>query len=257
MRPYIGITGFAQAEEIQQIYDSAPVLARLDRPQGSHDLMVGILASNKTLAGQTNRYAHRYPDTLRLDTLCRPRPGVMTLVHYHAPDSQDLAMALGVLTVRAGVHGLDGFQLNLTWPDPEQICRHRENYPGHQIVLQLGSGALKKMDDDPEKVTDRLGRYAYCVDSVLVDASGGRGEPLDLKRVTKYVEVLQDTDFGIGIAGGLDAAALPQLKTLTTRFPWLSIDAEGKLRRPDDTLDLTIAQEYLQEALGLFCEATP
>lgn len=54
-KPYIGVTGFMRPEEVVELQ------AMFD-PAGSRQLMVGVLASAKTLGNRRNRRPNRYPE---------------------------------------------------------------------------------------------------------------------------------------------------------------------------------------------------
>jgi len=57
---------------------------------------------------------------------------------------------------------------------------------------------------------------------------------------------------GLGVAGGLSPTTLDLVRPLTNEFPDLSIDAEGRLRTPEDHLDLAVSSEYLRKAFEMF-----
>ncbi len=83
-KPYIGVTGFMRPEEVVELQ------AMFD-PEGSRQLMVGVLASAKTLSGQRNRRPNRYPDPAALpeiiDAVDTTR--AFALMHY-APYGPEL-----------------------------------------------------------------------------------------------------------------------------------------------------------------------
>jgi hypothetical protein len=65
---------------------------------------------------------------------------------------------------------------------------------------------------------------------VLLDASGGRGQAIDVAAAEVAVQQIRDAcpGLGIGIAGGLCAEMVPQVAHLLA--DGVSVDAEGALR---------------------------
>jgi len=64
--PYIGITGFVSAAEVKVAITSYRDACATTRRDPTHDLMVGVLASSKTLDGEANKYPLRYPKRERI-----------------------------------------------------------------------------------------------------------------------------------------------------------------------------------------------
>jgi hypothetical protein len=89
---------------------------------------------------------------------------------------------------------------------------------------------------------------------VLIDASGGRGEPIDVSRARIYVAAMCEyaPNLGIGVAGGFSAEELsknPALVSLVREYK-LHVDAEGQLRDGDEggTLNVARAQAWVRAA---------
>ena len=108
--------------------------------------------------------------------------------------------------------------------------------------------------------------YGDSVTDVLVDVSGGRGVMVRDDRIEQVKNLLRDLrdhgDWTIGMAGGLDAAALSDAETMGAWRQLLragcSIDAEGRLR--DDAagggnIDLAKMCAYLRAAVALASDA--
>ena len=73
--PYVGVTGFMSRTEVSE------ALAMV--PQGStRRLMVGVLASSKTLAGQHNKWPGRYPKREAIASILTNDARALNLVHY-------------------------------------------------------------------------------------------------------------------------------------------------------------------------------
>jgi hypothetical protein len=237
--PYIGVTGFMSQGEV-----AAALNAFRDGPAtGGRKIMVGVLASSKTLAGQKNKWPNRYPAPRDIARLFSTDPRALNLIHYATDDQSTLDEQLRTL-LRLGGPNLHGFQLNMAWPDPGAL----EVLEGKRVVLQIGAKAIA-LAGDAEDIASCVDEYTHDghITDVLIDASGGKGVPMDPDLVIACVDAIADwhPDLGIGVAGGLSAATLGSLRPITGTFPFVSIDAEGRLRTDDDRLDVAAMQEYL------------
>ncbi len=244
--PYVGVTGFMHEAEVSAALDA---LDQLPHPP-QRKLMVGVLASSKTLAGKPNKWPNRYPKPEEIARLFTENPYVVNLIHYATDDRDTLADQL-VEVMRLGGEWIDGFQLNIRWPDPASLI----GFEHLRIVLQLGSGAMQDIGDDPVAAAVRLDAYRGLITDVLIDASGGRGVPLNTNLAAKFVRAIRTRhpQLGVGIAGGLCASNVDSLRPFLMQYPWTSIDAEGKLRtpQPEDRLDISEMRKYIVDGFFL------
>jgi len=244
--PYIGVTGFTVKREVTaatNVYDDLS-------DKGERLLMIGVLASSKTLAGRPNKWPNRYPKVQNISQLFPPHRRTVNLIHYATDDQATLSEQLQKLELLGG-RNLDGFQLNMAWPDPNLIIVSE----GKRVVLQLGRRALEDFSDNPENVARQLEHYKGIVTDVLIDASGGCGVPMDLEIVEDYVHTLiarHGSWLGIGVAGGLFHENMSQLRQLVEKFPNISVDAEGRLRTASDNLHYGLVESYILAASELF-----
>lgn len=247
MSPYIGVTGFMTAAEV-----TAAVAAFDALPNPSRRvLMVGVLASSKTLRDEQNRWPNRYPKVGEIARLLSPHRRVLNLIHYATDDKQTLSDQLERLMLLGG-RNLDGFQLNMSWPEPRSL----EVVRGMRVVLQLNRRSLAVHDNNPGAVANALDAYMPYITDVLLDGSGGLGVPIDVESAATYVRAIgaRHRELGLGVAGGLSHEGLDRIQPLMDEFPWLSFDAEGRLRTPapEDTLDLELTRRYIAKA-GSMC----
>lgn len=242
LSPYIGVTGFTARSEIEAALAALPA-------ETSYRLMAGVLVSSKTLAGERNRWAHRYPPVSSISRIFSPNERSLNLIHY-STDSRDTLTDQIATLIELGGPNLDGFQFNISWPLPAAI----EPTAGRRVVLQLGRTALEQMDCNPLRTALRLEDYRSIITDVLIDKSGGRGESVCLHDALEYVQAIRDRHpwLGVGVAGGLSGSAAEALRALLEAEPPISIDAEGKLRTPDDRLDLSAVAAYVRLA-GRLC----
>lgn len=259
--PYIGVTGFMRQAEIVR---ALTVMGNTSR----YLLMAGVLVSSKTLSGQSNRWPGRYPKIEDVKNIFVPHSRVLNIIHYNTDFPETLADQLDQL-VEVGGRYLHGFQINLPWPDPEQLKlfqdRNRDRNRTFQIILQIGEDAIAQMDHDIGAIADRVrDQYASFVQYVLYDPSGGYGKDLDYVLAMQYLEIIARRGLNIQLvaAGGLHADNLSVVRYLAEdladkKLPGgfeLSIDAESKLRTTSgdgDTLDLDRMDAYLLEALHI------
>ncbi|MBI3627473.1 MAG: hypothetical protein HY220_01855 [Candidatus Sungbacteria bacterium] len=214
-------------------------------------LMSGVLASSKTLVGLTNKWPGRYPKVEDIKSIFTAHLNMVNLIHYNTDNEMGALGDLVRLHELAGPH-LHGFQLNMAWPETRLLDDYRRAFGWEpRIVLQIGRRAMGEMNHDPREVSDRLEDYAGVVDDVLIDPSGGKGEPFNTESARMFLRAIAERgwDLGLGIAGGLDAQSIQLLEPLLEEFPGLSIDAESRLRnKPADDLNLERARLYFTEA---------
>jgi hypothetical protein len=244
--PYVGVTGFMTPQEVR-------AALRCHNPASGRKLMVGVLASAKTLRGETNRYPNRYPKTENIGDIFQGHRNALNLVHYSSDESEDLSEQLPRLIKSSGPH-LDGFQLNVCWPETGALKRfHALTAHKYRIVLQIGKRAMEEVTFQPKALAERVADYVKndVIDDILIDASGGKGQPLDARIARDYLRAIaaRDFDINLGVAGGLCAETLRSISHLLDEFPGLSIDAEGKLRDvASDDLDIQKMDEYIVSA---------
>ena len=249
-KPYIGITGFTAQSEVHTALDVFP-------ENCSHELMVGVLASQKTIfLKEKNKWPNRYPDAKDIGDIFVNSPKALNLIHYSTKELDTLANQL-MRMVGIGGEYFDGFQLNMAWPSPCDIGVFRGIYPDFYIVLQIGSRAFEEVGNDPETLAWRTAKdYLGLVDYVLLDSSGGLGKPLDTEKTRLCLEALCNEGVErfmcLGVAGGLSPSTLNLVEPLVKDFPNLCIDAEGRLRNSDDHLNLNVAKEYIAKSLEIF-----
>lgn len=262
-KPYIGITGFMNQNEINLIGEQF----NIDSSMRGIQFMIGILMSQKTLHGKPNRYPNRYPDRKDIPALFWGPAGSIRVIHYSTDTPETLAHELMMIVGMYGhigninIRRLNGFQLNIAWPPLEQLQEFRavemvanQNY---QIILQVNRRAIEQVEDSPDKLVEKLKEYEGVVDHILLDQSGGTGKSLDVEYTKRYVERLigSNQPFGISIAGGLSAESLRgDVLELLKEFPSVSIDAEGRIRDESDKMDLEMAGEYIGAALSIYKE---
>jgi hypothetical protein len=245
-QPYIGVTGFMSADEVNEVLKAVPNGAK-------RKLMVGVLASSKTIKGIPNKWPNRYPIANKYAEIFLDHPAVLNLIHFNTKKPENLLSEMLQVTDLAGKN-FHGFQLNIKWPDPNVLRIYTQRYPEKTIVLQCGQGAMEAMDYSPKDIAWRALSYKFCCDYLLIDPSGGLGKPLDSYQGLKYMEELNAnvTWMRFGIAGGLSPETLGLVEPIIKKFPNICIDAEGRLRDENDHLVAKRAMEFVSKAYELF-----
>lgn len=242
IRPYIGVTGVTTRQQAITLCRQMPKVCKFD-------LMIGVLASNKTLSGEADLFPNQTPDRLAIAKIFAARNGLLNLLHYYTNDRSGLFHQLAHAFALAGKN-CGGLQLNMPWPDPEVIKKFRRLYPAARVVVQINREALAEFDGDLQACVTEAEKYNKVATDLLFDLSGGEGRPIDTDLAWKFFKSFHGS-CNLVIAGGLDAESLPNLQTFFRTFSSISIDAQGKLRTSSDHLDLRKAKKYLQKALAL------
>lgn len=255
--PYIGVTGVKTPLEVAQL-----VAARdqLDPIWPEHYLlMVGTLVSRKTLYGEPPSDPDQYPQHTDIPSLLVDDRRLYQVAHFNTRDPWlfDQLVRLSDVALSAGARW-DAIQLNLEWPSEAQLHRFRHSLPASgapKIILQIGSEALSQIGNRPEWLPERIMVYHGLVDAVLLDASGGTGQALDVEFMARALSALKDTHppYEVGVAGGLDSTSVGKLAPLIKEWPGLSWDAQGKMRHPDarQHLDPRRCLKFLQASCEL------
>ena len=242
--PYIGVTGFTALTEVAYVLDGIP-------SQAKRELMVGVLVSSKTLQGIPARHPKRYPPLEVVWRIFPTDPHCLNLIHFSTKDPTTLEDQVDRVLKAVGP-GCHGFQFNMCWPRPDTLQRIRPRMG--RLVLQVGGHALEWVRHAPHQLVAKLSEYQGIATDILLDPSGGTGRPFDQEEILEYLRAITHADlgFGIGVAGGLSSESLGSIATISKEFPTLSINAEGRLRSPDDDLDPLRARAYVQGAYRIF-----
>lgn len=246
-RPYIGVSA------VMHRSDASALLALM--PEDSeHLLMIGTVASLKTLRGQTNSLPHRFVLMEDMADVFVKHPLALNLIHYASEEPETLDEQLTKL-VEYGGPNLHGFQLNIVWPDIDALGRFISEYPEMTMIMQVSGRTLEAVGNDMDRLVERLGNYSGLIDRLLLDMSRGYGVAIDPAKMRPLLETLvprsANLHMKIGFAGGLGPDLLDPARAILADFPDTSFDAEGKLRDSDDHLSLVRASSYVIESLGI------
>jgi len=244
--PYIGITGFMNRGEVATMLGLMPEMS-------GRKLMVGVLVNWETLQGKKLIKGNRHPKVEDISNIFVSSSLALNMIHYHTGKTETLFEQMAGLVELAGPN-LNGFQLNITWPPIEELRKFRSEFPDFQIILAITKKAFDSVNNSPECLVMKIKEYDGLFDYVLLDSSGGKGLPMDIKKMQEYLLAMEvfDKKIGIVVAGGLGPKTMNLASSLMSKNRNLSIDAEGNIRnQDDDSLNLNWAGDYLAQGLKM------
>lgn len=175
-------------------------------------------------------------------------PDVLNTIHYadlYGPEgpwksgqSPDIFKHLE-MCVEYGGENLHAIQLDVTWPNVDDIKAFKEKHPDILIVLQVGVFSFREANNDPRQVLENIHQYGDSIDYVLLDTSMGKGKGMDSENLLEMLRLLQSDmpDLGLAVAGGLGPDSLDILQPIADEFPDIAIDAQGRLKPEDSPRD--------------------
>jgi hypothetical protein len=254
-QPYVGITGFMCRKEVEHCLRFIP--ADTDRI-----FMAGVLASQKTINGETNSKPRRYPRRENFASIFSDDPRVLNLIHFGTDNPAHPALYDDLMRCAeyAG-ESLGGFQINAVWPDARAIDKVKKQLPKARFVLQISPHltGYSRETMTPSRLAIIWNRlYKALADDIIIDFSRGQGFKLPTDVFLEYAREFDHEHclFGLTGAGGLSETNVVNVITpLAREFPRLSVDAENGLRtNGPDGGDLCLDRSglYLERAFGIF-----
>ena len=242
---YIGITGFTKLDDI---HATTRLAQRLGYP-GERSIMFGYLTSENRVREPTQR-GTRSPAVRDLPALVAAAPSwSIPMLHYHTKHPERMRADIDELVTATGAPAV---QLNMPWPDRDDIAALVDKHAGLNVVLQLPARAMDGLTK--EQTAERAARYDGLVAYALIDRSGGTGIAFDLEPTAALVRALEDAmpRTTIAVAGGFTPENVgDRLRFLDghAKRPY-AIDAESGVMT-DNALDLRKIEIYLARAMGL------
>jgi len=255
-KPYVGITGPVTNKEVENIIKEFSDASYTMNSE--HIPMLGFLISYKTLNGKYTQN-RRYPNFDDLHSLLIQTDNrVLTMVHYNSRETDSLADQVFQIFDEIYYAGLcKALQLNIVWPDVNQVKIIKDRFKEMKIVFQANHKAMN--NKTPNEIVDGIEEYKDHISYVLIDPSGGRGKEFDLDHSLSVYNELKSRlpDLTIGFAGGFNGDNVEEkAKKIieSTGDSDFCIDAEGGLRDKvtdaygDDLLNIEKVRKYLHEA---------
>ncbi|NCN07922.1 hypothetical protein GW933_04560 [Candidatus Falkowbacteria bacterium] len=252
---YIGITDFTDRSQVD---DMLVALDIIDVNRPVYQLGVGVMMSYKTLHGLASRFDGVFPPKESVAEIFTTHPLAYNVLHYADYQGIDILDSL-IQVVNFSGPNLRAIQLDMIWPNSDDIREFKKLYPHINVIIQINSHALNLVDCDPLKLVTKLQDYGDdTIDGVLLDMSMGRGLPMSWLKLLPYLAAINNScpDIQLIVAGGLGPQSLHLVEPLIKCFvPKIGIDAQGKLRPSGSYLEpinWEMAKEYLILAVKMF-----
>lgn len=241
--PYIGVTGLTLPRHMQGIVG-------INTGSKGKLLAIGVLASYKTIhAQQTNE---RYPQLKKICRIFSPAQHCFNVIHYYSRTTDYLSRQLETITQYGGAY-LGGLQVNISLPPLAELGKFKTRYPQIKLILQINKDWLQKAEGSSERLAELAANYQTVADYLLFDCSRGKGITIDVEladRCLAELSTLGDS-VDLGVAGGLCAETLENIRPLIKKYPKLSWDAESGLRDDQDNFSLLKAITYLEKSFKM------
>lgn len=247
---YSGICDVYSPEEARAMAEEL----RRNRKNPNRKVMIGVMTHPIVLNPDLpvpqkvrEEVSKEFPTTEEIAGGFTDDPDVLNTIHYadlYGPngpwktqESPNLFENLE-LCVKHGGKNLHAIQLDVTLPNPNEIKKFKEKHPSIAIILQIGKFAFKEVDNDPQKMVDRLREYGW-IDFVLLDKSMGKGLGMDSEGLLPFLRLIKKElpYLGLAVAGGLGPDSLDLLNPIAEEFPDIAIDAQGGLKHADAPRD--------------------
>lgn len=261
-KPYIGVTGLDQSQEARAVLQSFTNMGLTD-DDSRHQGMIGLLVSERRLL-QPERNRPRHPSLSTIREILETTGGkVFNTLHYNTQHPSRLSDQMRRLLGDTGFYndGLcHGVQLNMSWPNVDEVKRTKDSFPDLKVILQLGPHVLTS---NPQMIVEALLPYIGHIDYALVDPSAGRNIIPHVNTVAPVYNEIRDAypDLNLTFAGGYNARnARTRLWLLfqmlgTSNF---GIDAESGLRSEshqpniDTSFNVNKARRFIRNSATFF-----
>jgi hypothetical protein len=237
-KSYICIAGITRPEHWRQIVAHIP-----ENP--NQIVIIEPLVCHESLLGKASEYPKRFVSLPELRTLLRRHPNVLNLVRYTTSERLSLTSQLSRIVELCGP-GIDGFQLELAWPDIEQLRQFLAAYP-KKLVLKIGQEAYQDVSRSKKRLSSRLMQYRGLVQDIQLNLTEGNNDVFDPDQMLDLLKTLHVLPFGIGISGHLSSSVdSPGLKMILKSYPGVNISALRDFRSDED--------DFLPEVAGCFLD---
>lgn len=249
---YIGITDFMNADQVRSMLK---VLRENEKMYWQRRLGVGVMTSWKVLHDKPTEWADAFPKKGDIADIFVDEKDVYNVLHYADYAGNPLPENLEKL-VEIGGPNLHAIQLDMVWPNAIDVLRFRSRHPHIGIIIQANTKALHAVDNDPEKLVERLRSYGSSIDYVLLDKSAGKGLGMDARSLLPFIRtiVARLPTLAVAAAGGLGPSTYQLADPIIAEFE-VSLDAQGRLRPSGsalDPVDWQMAASYLACAAAHF-----
>lgn len=261
-KPYIGVTGLDQPREARAVVQSFTNMGLTD-DDNRHQGMIGLLVSERRLL-LPDRNRPRHPSLPTIRQILETTGGkVFNTLHYNTQHPNRLSDQMKKLLGDTGFYNdrlCHGVQLNMRWPDVDEIKRTKDSFPDLKVILQLGPNALTF---NPQRIAEALSPYIGHIDYALIDPSAGRNVIPHVNTVAPVYNEISDAypNLSLTFAGGYNARNARSRLWLLFQMVGTSnfgIDAESGLRseshqaNTDTSFNINMARRYIRNSATFF-----
>lgn len=264
---YAGVCDVLSPEEARAMANEV----RAHRTDPDRKVMIGVMAGHFSIRPEIDDPTDQrsvFPTRDEMAMGFTDDPDVINTIHfadlYRPKEIQTLFEDLE-LVVEHGGENLHAIQLDVTWPDVDEMDRFKAKYPDLAIVLQLGRSAFDEVGHDPQQIVERLDEYGDSIDYVLLDLSMGKSKAMEAEGLLAALRLIRKElpGLGLAVAGGLGPDTVHLLEPIAKEFPDISIDAQGRLKpegAPVDAMghmistvpaDLGRSTEYIRKSCAM------
>ncbi|NTW89996.1 MAG: hypothetical protein HGB37_03775 [Candidatus Moranbacteria bacterium] len=237
-KSHICIAGITRPEHWKQIVSHIP-----EKP--NQIVIIESMVCHETLLGKASEYPKRFVSLSELRTLLGRHPNVLNLVRYSTSERSSVDSQLRRIIELCGP-GIDGFQLELAWPDIEQLRRFLAMFP-KKLVLKIGRQAYEDVGRSKIRLSSRLLRYHGLIQDIQLNLTEGSEDQFDPDQTLDLLKTLHVLPFGVGISGRLsDSTDSRDLERVLRLYPGVNISALRDLRSEAD--------DFLPEKAGHFLD---
>ena len=243
---YIGITGVTSRGQAQAILDAMPSCT-------SRQLMIGVLASNKTLAGYPHQqWPDRYPPPEELVNIFPDSPRALNLLKYETDEVETVFDQLIELSERCGKF-LHGFQLNIPWPDPYMLKAYRGLHPEKRFILQITGSMCTEMHNDRKAIANRIQcEYDWLAEHIMIDFSYKPRGLFNSTVIRDYIEAFKEAGLAMGIGVSGDVYTIGLVRYIAENHPDINTDTGDCLFTKDGRFSVNDAIELVQKQAYIF-----
>lgn len=277
-KPYIGIVGIKSVEEVVAV---SQITSGFSASNSGRLVQMGVQVNGKVVDGLNKEGVL---SNLRLPTdLAEVRtifeyadqfmPNVLNVVHYSEKEKGRLAERVTAIFDGTGIYSDDlcrTIQLNgyLGEIDLKMVRFLKNKFSNLTIIMQVDGGMIGNFsDENVERVMSNLFYLSDYIGYALIDASGGRGLPMNVAKSVMLAQKIRAKmpNMGIGFAGGLNGDnARFMVSRLIEMFKddHFSVDAESGLRNKmgtgygEDIFDKVKARMFFEQTLRAFGHET-
>lgn len=248
---YVGVCDFRDKSEVEEMSSWFVQKNRFSDLK----LIVGLMTNFRILKGWPDKFSGTYPYPENFKEIFSVKGDhLIRCIHYvDLKNNQGLGENLCRL-VDLCEGNLDAIQLNIAWPDPNEIEKFRKKSKT-PLILQINTDAMTECKNKAWSVADRLHmKYGGLLSSVIIDCLFSVEANFDPFVMEKYIDAInsRDSNMKIAVAGRLGPETVGVARDLIKKHH-VSTDAQTRLKMDGNFINpvhLPFARQYVQNVLN-------